>query len=1112
MAAALNPAPVPVAQTFTLTTGTDSFTGGSGADTFNASNSAVTAAGQTFTSADVLNGGAGNDTLNVDVGAVNTYQMTNVSNIETVKANFGAAGTISLLGSTGVTDVQSNGSTADAAFTNIGSTSVALGVYSTSKQASFGFTAAAVAGTADSATLTLSNVAHTTTNGTTDITVAGVETLNIVSTGAANTVDEIAATSATTLNISGDQALTLATANTVATKITSTNTAGVTLVSNNAAAATVTGGAGNDSITMTEGAAKDNSVDGGAGNDTITFTANLDTTDTVAGGAGTDTLVALSADLSGQTYTKVSGFETIKVSDALGGTLTLANIQAGINTVELASTANGRTITFEAGTKTVLLDAALGGTLTVEDTGTATTDALTISNNASATNVFDSLVINGFETATLNTTGKGAATTQTAATITMTADTGGTATLNVSGSNTLNVTGAVTAAVINASGLTGSAVLKMDAAAASGLTSIVGSANADTLRGDASSSIDGGAGNDSVYGGTGADTLAGGAGDDSLTGGGGNDVITGGDGADTVDASAAAGVISVDGGAGNDSITMGGTLTSDDTLVGGDGTDTLTLANADVTAANAFSITAVNTFNTNTTGIEQITFADGLAQDIDMGRLDAISTINLGSLGGNSTISGLAATNAITMTKALGNTLTLNLGVATGSADVVNATVKASGSVSAGTVQVASIETVNLTFTDSDTTTPDAQHSMTLTDTTSTDVLTKVTVTGNAARTTLALTGSTAVTTVDGSALTGDFYLTSGSTVASTITGGAGADSLLGGTKADSIVGGAGADTIGGGLGADILDGGAGTNTLETGTGITIGTTTDSDGNVAITGVVVNLSGSAISAATINTALTGTNNISAGLSSIADGKMGYVFASSSNLASTTLDTVSNFTKVTGTSGTDYIAGGASAESLTGGDGADYISGGLGADTITGGVGDDQIVLTETTAASDKVIFSGATTTLNGADTITGFKAGQTSGDILTFSSLTSGSLANATSGTAITLATTTALATEGTSIAVATNKVYVAQVANVADINTAAKMVTALDTGVMDAVDVAASATAFLIVSGADNTTTAYVYGVVNDGTQTVATGEILLLGTITTDSTTFTTGNIAFA
>ena len=81
-----------------------------------------------------------------------------------------------------------------------------------------------------------------------------------------------------------------------------------------------------------------------------------------------------------------------------------------------------------------------------------------------------------------------------------------------------------------------------------------------------------------------------------------------------------------------------------------------------------------------------------------------------------------------------------------------------------------------------------------------------------------------------------------------------------------------------------------------------------------------------------------------------------------------------------------ITGGTAADVINGSAVADLITGGNGADTITGAAGNDSIVLTETTAAVDKVVFSGGgsanataaqTLTANGMDTITGFGATDT---------------------------------------------------------------------------------------------------------------------------------------
>ena len=65
-----------------------------------------------------------------------------------------------------------------------------------------------------------------------------------------------------------------------------------------------------------------------------------------------------------------------------------------------------------------------------------------------------------------------------------------------------------------------------------------------------------------------------------------------------------------------------------------------------------------------------------------------------------------------------------------------------------------------------------------------------------------------------------------------------------------------------------------------------------------------------------------------------------------------------------------LVGGAKADALNGADKADTITGGEGADVISGGKGNDTIILTESTAAIDKVTL--IATADNGKDTIKGF--------------------------------------------------------------------------------------------------------------------------------------------
>jgi len=76
------------AQTFTLTTGVDSVTGGAGNDTVLGTVDTVTATNNTFSTGDVINGGAGTDTVQISVsniGAGATITPTNITNVETFR-------------------------------------------------------------------------------------------------------------------------------------------------------------------------------------------------------------------------------------------------------------------------------------------------------------------------------------------------------------------------------------------------------------------------------------------------------------------------------------------------------------------------------------------------------------------------------------------------------------------------------------------------------------------------------------------------------------------------------------------------------------------------------------------------------------------------------------------------------------------------------------------------------------------------------------------------------------------------------------------------------------------------------------------------------------------
>lgn len=147
---------------------------------------------------------------------------------------------------------------------------------------------------------------------------------------------------------------------------------------------------------------------------------------------------------------------------------------------------------------------------------------------------------------------------------------------------------------------------------------------------------------------------------------------------------------------------------------------------------------------------------------------------------------------------------------ATGATDVFNIALNSTGNLTAGTVTVANVETINISSLDTETGASPTKNVNTLTLTA--DKATAVNLTG-ANDLTLTLTGSTKVTSIDGSALTGKLTVTSlNTTSATTIKGGSANDVLTAatGTTADVLIGGAGDDTLTANAGLTTLTGGAG--------------------------------------------------------------------------------------------------------------------------------------------------------------------------------------------------------------------------------------------------------------------------------------------------------------
>jgi hypothetical protein len=321
---------------FSLTTGVDEPEAGK----YNKIDGSLNSSGiQTLNSLDKLQGTTGaSDVLNATISRSVTPLL--ISDIETVNIGATAAATLGLVNSTGISKVNIGGVTGGAfTLTGIGqATDISISDSTQNHTITFND----VSGTSDTADIT---VAQLTGNTNTDLTVAGIESINLVSAGGEGSNDfELIATSLETLTLTGSGAITLPSLTTAGTdslsKIDFSGYAGSGNVTTGAldiglTNLTVLGGSGNDTIDTSAFVSADTSVSGGAGNDSITIA--LATTDTLVGGDGTDTL---STSTAVATAANVSGFETLEITGAVsqdmdnltGNTWTTVNFGGNVAT------------------------------------------------------------------------------------------------------------------------------------------------------------------------------------------------------------------------------------------------------------------------------------------------------------------------------------------------------------------------------------------------------------------------------------------------------------------------------------------------------------------------------------------------------------------------------------------------------------------------------------------------------------------------------------------------------------------------------------------------------------------------------------------------------------
>ena len=423
----------------------------------------------------------------------------------------------------------------------------------------------------------------------------GFVTINVNSTGAASTINDLQVADATTINVAGDKAVTF-TGNTVVTSLTAinvTSTGGASFGTALAAGVAFTGGAGADTISI---GTTTKAITLGAGDDKVTTSsAAVGSGGSVAAGEGIDTIVmtsalAAGADDNATFNTKFTGFEVLELSNALAAATTL-NL-AGINSVsQVTLTAGG------ANAADSIIDNLVSGG-TVKQTGDGTGFLVQVTNalfnaadvlnlNLSKTGgvlAAGSVTAAGVETININVADASTASTGSAAvihTLSLT-DTAAT-TVRVTGNNGLtltNVAGNTAITTFDASGVVANGTAGADTAA--NLAVSFTSLNVTTT---ATVAITGGAGDDTLVGAAAKDTIVGGAGNDLINGGAGIDTLTGGTGSDVFTMATAA--------ANRDTIT-------DFTV--GTGGDAFVLSAAQTTAGTAAAAAPVVTNSTTAAG------------------------------------------------------------------------------------------------------------------------------------------------------------------------------------------------------------------------------------------------------------------------------------------------------------------------------------------------------------------------------------------------------------------------------------------------------------------------------------------------------------------------------
>lgn len=586
-------------------------------DAADAALGATSAKTTTLQATDDIAGGAGIDTLSIISNGANANTVTplflkEVEKVSVKDVDATAITTVNLVNATGVTEVINDASVADIAFQNIGTATVTVKGLTTAGLDTT-FTRSASASVTSALTINLENLGSADStagagvqvgnirsldnnNDATNVTVnatgyVSVLDLELTGTGGAGHTAETVTINASGTTIfgaaggavditgfntakagkivvNGDGAVTLNTlAGAVKTVDASGNKGGVTLVgtvyggteaaAQAAPGLNITGGTGNDTITL-DGVATA-VVNAGAGNDSVTINNGTHAAGaSIAGGEGTDTINMTNADitaLSAQTAAgtalraTISGFEKLGITGAMSAAVNAAQA-GGYNYVVLAGDVNDG----GPGTSLNLSGLTTGATVELRNLGAQTdilnvvmTDAATTStdvlNIKMAANLTDAnstaqatykVGVQGINNVNVDAVDRVNDVTDDAAAANAQdggADEGYTlelssaANLNnlvITGSSAVSYTlaaGTDAIKVIDASASTGNMVIDVSAFAGTERVEIKGSKGTNTITGDNA------AFGEKITGGAKADSITGGAGADDMTGNGGRDAF-----------------------------------------------------------------------------------------------------------------------------------------------------------------------------------------------------------------------------------------------------------------------------------------------------------------------------------------------------------------------------------------------------------------------------------------------------------------------------------------------------------------------------------------------------------------------------------------------------------